>query len=63
MCRKNVVAKVRRFCQCRNRTQWAFRIPMIWYAIYPLCGIAALAETAYLCTIIIYTERLWQEFM
>ena len=25
---------------------------MIWYAIYPLCGIAAVRKSAYLCTVI-----------
>ena len=30
----------------------AFCIPLIWYAIYPLCGIAAVRKSAYLCTVI-----------
>ena len=30
----------------------AFCIPLIWYAIYPLCGIAAVRKLAYLCTVI-----------
>ena len=43
-------AKVRQFWRSHNPPYVAFRIPLMWYAIYPPCGIVAFRESPYLCT-------------
>ena len=48
--RLSLGAKVRRFWHSGNRPFVAFRIPLIWYAIYHPCGIVASGESPYLCT-------------
>ena len=43
-------AKVRQFWRSHNRPYVAFRIPLMWYAIYHPCGIVAMEKSPYLCT-------------
>jgi len=50
--RLSLGAKVRRFWHSGNRPFVAFRIPLIWYAIYHPCGIVAFRESPYLCSVI-----------
>ena len=43
-------AKVRQFWRSHNHPYVAFRIPLMWYAIYHPCGIVAMKKSPYLCT-------------
>ena len=43
-------AKVRQFWRSHNHPYVAFRIPLMWYAIYPPCGIVAMEKSPYLCS-------------
>ncbi len=48
--RLSLGAKVRQFWRSHNHPYVAFRIPLMWYAIYHPCGIVAMEKSPYLCT-------------
>ena len=48
--RLSLGAKVRQFWHSHNRPYVAFRIPLMWYAIYHPCGIVTMEKSPYLCT-------------
>ncbi len=48
--RLSLGAKVRQFWRSHNPPYVAFRIPLMWYAIYPPCGIVAMEKSPYLCS-------------
>ena len=48
--RLSLGAKVRQFWHSHNPPYVAFRIPLMWYAIYPPCGIVAMEKSPYLCS-------------
>ena len=45
-------AKLRRNPHSHNRLFMAFCIPLLWYAIYHVCGIVLPGESSYLCSVI-----------
>ena len=48
--RLSLGAKLRQFWRSHNPPYVAFRIPLMWYAIYPPCGIVAMEKSPYLCS-------------
>ena len=48
--RLSLGAKLRQFWRSHNPPYAAFRIPLMWYAIYPPCGIVAMEKSPYLCS-------------